>query len=152
MVSVRNSLTAFRPCERRLSTKQISFGRLSRHPVALCQSLGVPEGDGKSRGYRCRNHRLRPLRRKVRRVSEDITDECRYRADRRLPTDAVTGSVHLYQETNGNRRANNPTNRGETRVLETERREKITTCHDEKAREPRSCELFDSRTRKTIRP
>jgi hypothetical protein len=110
---------------------QAKTGLLS--DAASKTALGVPEDDGNPRGYRGCDYRLRPLRRKVRRVREDITDERRDRADRRLPGDAVSRQVHLGEQGNGNRRADNPANQGEKRMLETERGKNVATRHHEKA-------------------
>jgi hypothetical protein len=84
-------------------------------------------------------------------VREDISDECRNRADRGLPTHAVGCPIHLYEENNGDRRADNPANRSETRVLETESGEDVAARHHEKAREPGPCKLFSGRTGKAAR-
>ena len=83
--------------------------------------------------------------------AEDITDERRDRADRGLPGDAVSRPVHLREEGNGNRRADHPANRGEERVLETERGKNVAARHHEKAGKPRPCELFSSRAGKAAR-
>src|SRR5271165_639362 len=133
----------------------ISFSRARpclRHPEAFFRpSLCVPDGDGDACGYRGGDQRLRPLGRKVRGVREDITDECRNRADRGLPAHAVSRPVHLYEKSNGHGRADNPANRSETRVLETESGENVAARHHEKTREPGTCKLFNGRAGKAAR-
>jgi len=72
----------------------------------------------------------------VRRMRKDVTDECRNRADCRLPAGAVRRPVHLQQESNGNGSTDDAANRGKLRVLEAERSEKVAARHHEKAGEP----------------
>ena len=87
----------------------------------LRPALGMPEGDGNASRYDGRERRLRPLRWEVRGVREYITDECCNRADRRLSSGAIDGPVHLCKKGNRNGRTNDPANRCEKCVLETER-------------------------------
>jgi hypothetical protein len=77
-------------------------------------------------------------------MREDITDECCDRADRRLSSRAIDCPVHLCEKGNRDGPADNPANRGEECVLETERGKNVSACHYEKAGEPRPCELFSS--------
>src|SRR6478672_12648984 len=111
----------------------------------------MPQRDGDARGYGGRDRRLRPLRRKVRRMREDVTDERRDRADRRLPADAVDRPVHLHEQGDGHRRADNAADRGETGVLETERGENVAARHHQKAGEPGPRELLCSGAGKAAR-
>jgi hypothetical protein len=115
---------------------------LSTFSQALHPPFGVPEGDGYPSGYHGRDRRLRPLRREVGWVCEDITDECCNRADRRLSSGAVDRPVHLCKKGNRNGRTDNAANRGEECVLETERGENISARHYEKAGEPSPSKLF----------
>ncbi|HEY4860394.1 MAG TPA: hypothetical protein VII14_10700 [Xanthobacteraceae bacterium] len=75
-------------------------------------------------------------------MGEDIADECRHDADRRLPAEAVRAAIHLEEEGYGNRRADNPANRSEAYVLHTECSENVAARHHQKAGEPRARELF----------
>jgi hypothetical protein len=77
-------------------------------------------------------------------MREDITDECCDRADRRLSSRAIDCPVHLCEKGNRDGPADNPANRGEECVLETERGKNVSACHYEKAGEPRPRELFSS--------
>src|SRR5262245_30052043 len=116
--------------------------------LELGQPLCVPQDDGNARGYRSRDRRLRPLRREVGRVSEDIANERRNGADRRRPKDAVLGPIHLNEQGDGNDGADDAANRCQTRVLKAERGQYVAACHYEKTGEPGARELFNSGARK----
>jgi hypothetical protein len=124
-------------------------------PVCLSEAFrppfGVPESDSNSSGYHGRDRRFCPLRCEVGWVRKDITDECCYRADRRLSSSAIDCPIHLCEKRNRDGRADNAANRGEECVLETERGENISTCHYEKTGEPSSSELFSSGASKPTR-
>jgi hypothetical protein len=118
---------------------------------ALDPPLRIPNDDGNACRYSGRDHRLRPLRRKVRRVREDIASERRYRADCYLPSKRVRGPIHLCKEDNRNNRADSPTNRSAEYVLETQCSQNIRARHHEKAGKPSPREFFGSRTDKPTR-
>jgi hypothetical protein len=84
-------------------------------------------------------------------MREYITDECCDRADRRLSSRAIDCPVHLCKKGNRDGRADNPANRGEECVLETERCQNVSTRHYEKAGEPRPSKLFSSWASKPTR-
>ena len=112
-------------------------------------AFSVPQRNRNARRYRGRDQRLRPLRRKVRRMREDIADQRNARNDRCLAADAVGRPVHLQQEDDSDHRANGAANRGENHMVHTERGEDVAARHDEKAGEPRAGELFSSRTERS---
>src|SRR6266571_2564354 len=75
----------------------------------------------------------------------------RDRADGRLPGEAVDRPVHLCKQRNGNDRSDNAADRGEERMLETERGENVAARHHQKAGEPCACEFFNSRANQPAR-
>jgi len=85
-------------------------------------------------------------------MREDIANQRHDCAQRCLAANAIRGPVHLDEKRNGDHRANSPTNRSETDVLETERIENIAPRHYQKASEPRTCEFFGSRPAKATDP
>jgi len=84
-------------------------------------------------------------------VRKDVTDECCYRADRRLSSSAIDCPIHLCEKGNRDGSADNAANRGEECVLETERCKNISTRHYKKAGEPSPSELLSSGTSKPTR-
>jgi hypothetical protein len=84
-------------------------------------------------------------------VRECITNECCDGADRRLSTGAVDCPIHLCDNGNRDGRADNPANRGEECMLETERSENISARHYEKTGKPRPSKLFSRWASKPIR-
>src|SRR5262249_14137989 len=84
------------------------------------------------------------------RVRECITNECCDGADRRLSTGAVDCSIHLCDNGNRDDRADNPANRGEECMLETERSENISARHYKKTGKPCPSEFFSRRASKPI--
>src|SRR6516165_8604485 len=117
----------------------------------LRPSLGIPESDGNARRYGGRDRWLRPLRWEMGWVRECITNECCDGADRRLSTGAVDCPIHLCDNRNRDGRADNPANRGEECMLETERSENISARHYEKTGKPCPSELFSRWASKPIR-
>src|SRR5262249_48909279 len=102
-------------------------------------------------GHHGRDRRLRPLRWGVGWMREYITDERCARADRRLSSGGIDCPVHLCEKGNRDGRANNPANRCEECVVETERGQNISARHYEKAGEPRPSEFFSSGASKPTR-
>ena len=78
-------------------------------------------------------------------MGEDVTNERNDRADGRLSADTVSRPIHLDKQSNGGQCAYGSTNRCEEKMLGAERCENIASRHDEKAGEPRSTKLFNSR-------
>jgi len=70
-------------------------------------------------------------------VRECITNECCDGADRRLSTGAVDCPIHLCDNGNRDGRADNPANRGEECMLETERSERSVEAGARRAPRPR---------------
>ena len=103
--------------------------------------------NGNARGYRGRDQRLRPLRRKVRRMREDVADQRNDCGDGCLAADAVGRAVHLQQEHDCDQPANGAANRGEEYMVDAEGCENVAARHDQKAGEPRAGKLLGGGTR-----